>query len=109
MEKFVIKVEGTSVAEAGQLLQDLRETVLDSHSDVSATLERDDPEAQDFGATLVLLLGTPAIIAVAKGIQEWLKLHHSAELRMEKNGVVVAKNLTGKQAVDIAKILATKG
>ena len=108
MEKFIIKVQDVSVADSGVLLQDLREMILDSHPDVSAELKRDDPEAQDFGATLALLLGTPALIAVAKGIEAWLKLHHSSKLRIEKDGRVVAENLTGAQVINLAKLLAHK-
>ena len=106
--QYVIKFESTSVAEAGDLAEDLREAILDAHPDVSAERRRDDSNTMDFGATLAVLLGTPAVIAVAKGIQDWLERHQSAKLRIERpDGTVVVENLTGQQAVDLVKYLET--
>ena len=67
---------------------------------------RDDPSSQDFGATLILLLGAPAAVAVAKGIGQWLSLYRSAKVRIEQpNGTLIAENITSKQVFELAKLL----
>jgi hypothetical protein len=105
-QQFVIRFQDTSLAEANVLAESLRDAILDSHPDVSVKTQRDDPSLQDFGATLVLLLGAPAVVVVAKGIEQWLKRHQSASVRIEgPDGIIVAENVTGNQAVELAKLL----
>lgn len=72
-QEFVIRFDGLSSAEAGVEAQRLQEMLADSSPDVDVKLRRDRSETMDMGATLVLLLGTPAIIAVAHGCAAWLK------------------------------------
>lgn len=104
--QFIIKFQDLSLAEANILAESLRDTILDSHPGVSVERRRDDQSSQDFGATLVLLLGAPAVIAVAKGIEQWLKRHQSARLRFElPNGTILAENLTGNQVIELVKLL----
>src|SRR4030095_1970220 len=105
---FVIRFQDASMAEAGVFAADLRETILDAHPDVSAERQRLDSTAQDFGTSLAVVIGTPAILAVAKGIQTWLKRHHAAKIRIERpNGTIVAENLTGSQVLDLTKLLSS--
>jgi hypothetical protein len=59
---------------AGRLVEDLskeiRRSVKEDGRPVEATVTRPDPTAQEFGSTLVLALGTPAIIYLAGVIAE---------------------------------------
>ena len=71
-QELIIRFDGLSSAEAGVEAQRLQEMLADSSPDVDVKLRRDRSESMDMGATLVLLLGTPAIIAVAKGVAVWL-------------------------------------
>jgi hypothetical protein len=72
-DELALRFEGLSQAEAGVEAQRLREVLADTSPDVSVILRRENAESMDAGATLVLVLGTPAIIAVAKGISAFLK------------------------------------
>ena len=67
-QEFVVRFEGLSSAEAGVEAQRLQEMLADASPDLDVKLRRERAESMDMGATLVLLLGTPAIIAAAKGI-----------------------------------------
>ena len=71
--ELIISFEELTGAEAGVEAQRLQEVLLDSAPGVNVTLKRERSDTMDMGATLVLLLGTPAVIAVAKGIAAYIK------------------------------------
>jgi hypothetical protein len=71
-QEFIIRFDDLSSAEAGVEAQRLQEMLSDASPDIDVKLRRERSDAMDMGATLVLLLGTPAIIAVAKGFAVWL-------------------------------------
>lgn len=103
-----IRLEDISVAEASSGIKALRNDVLDADRSVKADIVQDDPTHQDFGATLVLILGAPAAIAVAKGIANWLAREGGkATLCMDVGGGKVVK-FKGKSAdaAAIARALA---
>ncbi len=103
--EFMISFPEENVARGNVLAPDLREAVLDSHPDVEATVKRSDPGSMDFGTTLAVVLSGKAIIAVAKGIQEWLKAHRRVTVKIERpDGTIVAENLTGGQALDLVRL-----
>jgi hypothetical protein len=68
-----IQFEGMSRAEANQAARSLADALGDAHADVEVTVAKDRQDTQDFGTTLVLALGTPAALAIAKGIADWLR------------------------------------
>lgn len=85
--KLVLRFEGLSAAEAGLAAQGLQQLLAEAAPEVDVTLQRDRAEAQDMGASLVLLLGTPAIIAVAKGIAAYIGK------RGERRGTLVVERV----------------
>ena len=108
-EKYIIRFEGISVMEANKYAAELREIILDSHPDVEVEHRRDDPRTQDFGATLVLVLGTGAAIQVANGIKNWLTKRSSSTISIEKNEKgeikVVATNVSNRTVDKLAEWL----
>jgi len=72
--------------------------------DISVSRKKDDATTQDFGATLVLVLGTPAVIAVASGIASFLKRHH-AKLSIFADGRLVVEGVEGKDMARIVEAL----
>jgi len=97
--------ENISRAEAGKLAAGLRQEILLSSSDVSVDIERDDPSHMDFGTTLVLVLGAPAIVAVAKGIANYLS-RYGSRIIIEADGKIVAEGISGKDLALIQEALA---
>ena len=68
---------------------------------------RTDPESQDFGATLVLVLGTTAVTAIAEGIRTWLARNSGVSLDIVVgNKTVHARNLDSQGVQELAKVLA---
>ena len=106
-ETFVIRFEDLSPAEAGVQAAALREALLDASPDVQVDLNKADGETMDFGATLVLLLGTPAILAIAKGIAAYLARQRAGELVIEHDGRVVFKG-NSSDAARVAEALGRK-
>lgn len=69
---------------------------------------RSDADAQDLGATLVLILGTPAIIAFAKGVADWLRMREKTSLviRDRKGNTIV--ELKDARSTDVRALLEGK-
>lgn len=94
-------------AYAADLADYLRSTV--PQQDLKVDRERTSATSQDFGATLVLVLGTAAVTAVAKGVQAWLKAHTGTSIDITTpDGVIVVKNADAKSAAEIAKAWAPR-
>lgn len=107
--RYTIQFTNVTTAEANRYAAELRETLLNASPDVQVMQQRDDSQSQDFGATLVLILGTPAIIAIAQGIKAWLEKRNSVEITLNPNGQIHGRNLSSKDAVAIVeKALATR-
>src|SRR5437016_423902 len=104
-QTYSISFENVSPADASYYAQELSNILLDANSTITVHRERDDQHTQDFGATLVLLLGAPAVVALAKAVGDWLKLRHSISITIKKDGTVIAQNITSKEASRLIEIL----
>jgi hypothetical protein len=72
--RFGISFENLTAAEANRAALSLESALLDlGLPDVAIHLQKTSANTQDFGATLVLALGTGASVALAKGIADWLR------------------------------------
>jgi hypothetical protein len=108
-QTYIIEFCDASKADANIYADQLRDALLDAAPDVRVEPRRADRGAQDFGATLVLALGAPAVIVIAKALGDWLKLHHSVSVDIKTpDGSYVAKNITAKDARQLAKLLRSK-
>lgn len=64
---------GVSARDASSGAAELRTMLLDRVDDeLTASLERDNPDSLDGGSTLVLLFGAPGAVALAAGIRAFL-------------------------------------
>jgi hypothetical protein len=68
------------------------------HGYIRARIAKDDNQQQDFGATLAIIFGTPAAIAIAKGIHDFIAAKGHAVTIHTKEGTVIA---TGDAAKNI--------
>jgi hypothetical protein len=108
-QTYIITFDTISAAEANQYAEELRHVLLDATQDIAVDRRRGNPRTQDFGATLVLLLGTPSIVAVAAAIGNWLKLRTSASLTIETpDKKVIAQNISSKNAAKLTELLLTQ-
>ena len=108
-QTYTIKFDNVSDAEANRYASELRDALLDATADIEVERKRDDPRTQDFGATLIIILGSAAVTALAKALGNWLTLHRQAGITIKTaNGDVVGTNLTSKDALKLAELLLAK-
>jgi hypothetical protein len=106
---YRIKFLNASPAEANMKAADLKTWLRNEvpQDQLSIDRERTSKDSQDFGATLVLVLGTTAITAVAKGVQAWLAAHTGTRVEITTDtGTVVATNVDAKSAAEMVKAMA---
>jgi hypothetical protein len=108
-QTYTITFKNASGEIAARYATELKNALLDATSDLKVDLRRANAHTQDFGSTLVLVLGTPAVLAVATAIGDWLKLRHSVIIDIEKDGHVHAENITSKDALRLAELFQFKG
>jgi len=108
-QTYIITFDDVSAADANRYAGELRQALLEASPDVEVYRRRDDPHTQDFGATLVLLLGTPAAAAIVTAIGNWLALRNRASITIKRTDEqIVVQNITSKKAGDLAQLLLNK-
>ena len=108
-QTYTITFENVSSADANRYAEELRNALLDASDGVEVQRRRDNPRTQDVGSTLVLVLGTPAVVTVVKAIGDWLKLRHNASLTVETaDKHIHVENISSKNAAELARILLEK-
>jgi hypothetical protein len=104
--RITIYFNDADLATAGRLAESLRDWIGGVDRTVSAERQRVDSSSMDFGTSLVVLFGAPAVVAVAGGIEGWLKAHHSAKITIVTgNQKQVVENITSNNAVKIIEVL----
>ena len=114
-QTYIIRFDEISEADANRYAIELRNMILDASPDVEVERRRDNPSALDFGATLVLILGTPAATAVtsaiAQAIGNWL-LRHRGDITIERENGKITKisgtNLPTNQQLKLINEILSK-
>jgi hypothetical protein len=104
-QTYTITFDNVSEADADRYAAELRNFLLDVGPDIGVERRREDPYTQDFGATLLLILGAPAIVATVNRIGDWLALRNKAGITIKNGkGEVIATNITGKEVIKLAEL-----
>jgi hypothetical protein len=98
---------GRAVREQNQSLNSLRGAILDNAA-ADVCLKKISDETQDLGSALIVVLGTPAVVALFNGIQRWIDKHGDRVVIETADGHVVA---TGSAAenINIAQTVSALG
>lgn len=104
-QRFLLEFEGISKAEANMYAGELRDLLQRTTKDATIEPAQSAPNVQDFGASLIIgVLGTPAVVILAKKIGEWMVRRRSVSITIKTaSGSVVAQNLTSKDALTLAE------
>ena len=92
-----------SGSDAGSLAADLQQEIEMMGEDVTVERVRENPDALDFGASLVLVLGTPAVIILAKAIAAWAKRAGTGLTVTCGDTIVTVKNVDSDQLPALLK------
>jgi hypothetical protein len=60
-QTYLLSFEGVSEAEANRYAEELREILLDATTEIAVQRQRENPLAQDLGASLALIMGAPLL------------------------------------------------
>jgi hypothetical protein len=104
--RYTIRFDGMEPANAGRAADSLRRLLQELDPTIQARRIRADDEAMDFGASLAVILATPAIAALAEGISNWLARTHTSKLTViGPDGKTIVENISARDAVDLANKL----
>jgi len=108
-QTLVVTFPDSTLNQANKYAQALQDD-LKQLSGISVERRRERDDTQDFGATLVLVLGTASITALAKGLATWLRRSSGAkiEITMPDGRKVKASNLESPDAAVIAKAMSAQ-
>src|SRR5271170_5128268 len=81
-DEFMLDFPDVSVADANRYCEDLRTQLLDADETIRVERMRRDETTMDFGATLAVVLGAPATVALAKALISWTKRNNAANLKV---------------------------
>jgi hypothetical protein len=105
-QTYRVRFEGLSTAEANRAALELKDAI-DRRGGASLqtaiTKERDD--TQDFGATLVVILGTPAVVTLAKAVHSYIAKRGDRVVIENENGTVIATGAAAKN-IDVSETVA---
>ena len=82
-----ISFEGCSMADANRYASSLMDDISAAADDVAIRKARPDSNTQDLGSTLILVLGTASVNAIAAGISSWIARHSGARLKISAKGI----------------------
>ena len=120
---YALRIVTEEQDSAGKLVPSLFESIDEFAPDVTAAVTKERSDTQDFGATLVLILGAPATIALATAIATFIKRNSGVKIEMtlskeqteqenpsnsESNMVLKVENLDSSDAAEILRALAPK-
>ena len=107
----VISFGDTTTAEGNRFAGSLAETLRGLNPTIQVERIRERPDTQDFGASLAVILGTTAVVELAKGIASWLARNSGSKIEIRREGQVVmsASHLDSVDVPKLAEALRTAG
>lgn len=107
---YLIEIEGNESANISQYAGELKNTLLGASSEVEVEQNRADNEAQDFGSILVLILGTPEAVVLARAFRDWLNRRDGVKIHIKTpEREVLLENVTARDASKILELLKKEG
>jgi hypothetical protein len=106
-QTMILSFTGATTDEGNRYASDLKDFLADIGSGARIEKRRERDDTQDFGATLVLVLGTAAASTLARGIAAWLQRNSGARITVKNaNGELTAEGLDSKDVARIVEALS---
>ena len=84
--ELLISFPDVSLPDAGSAAEDLKRHLEMVSPDVEVEQRRTDSDSQDMGATLAIVLAGPAVVALAKGMADWIRMQANKPEVVIRNG-----------------------
>jgi hypothetical protein len=112
--EVLVRIEGVTGAVGDRAVDSLRRAINESGADVTVARENASNDHQDFGATIVLILGAPAAIAAAKAIPDIARAVQSWATRTNAGSITIETrdrrvSVKGVDSKDLAAVAAALG
>lgn len=107
--ELTVKLPGVDAASASRKIQELEGDLRQARSQgLDAHRRREPSEAMDFGATLGIILGAPAVITLAKALVVWARRTNTVRLEVSnaRGNRVVLENVDSKSVADVVAAIA---
>jgi hypothetical protein len=102
---YLIRFDGLESADAAA---QRRRTLQDIDPTIQAKREQTDEDRMNFGASLAVILATPAIITRARGISKWLARTPTSKLTVIDPYGKTILDISARQAAGLAKKLRAR-
>ena len=105
IKEYGLWLDGVDEGMMDAMIADLATAIKQVDHTVNVTRVRTDPDAQDLGSELLLILASPAVVPVVKAIIDWIKSTHKMKLRLRTpDGTVLeADNITERGLLKLAE------
>jgi hypothetical protein len=107
-QTYVIEFEGVSPADSNRYAEELRDALIGAAPEVNVERRRADPDAQDFGATLILVLGSQVAVVLANAFRDWINRRDNVKVNIKTpEGEILLENLSAKNAKNILDLFTS--
>jgi Effector Associated Constant Component 1 len=105
--RLEIEVESEQPGQAGSQAAELQDYIRDIDADLHVERVRTDSAAQDFGASLAVVLAAPGAIALARGISRWLERRNTSKVTLKsRDRSLTVENVSSRSAAELAQEIA---
>lgn len=109
MSTFTIAFENVSPKDANILAASLTEWLASIDSSTTVRQISPSPDSMDMGTTILLILGSSSVVAIARGLGAWLARYKGSAITISTDqGKIIARNITDKTALKLAEILSAR-
>ena len=98
---YTISFDDVSIGDGNKLATELKNYLV-SMADINAIITQENPNTQDIGSVLTIILGSTAIKTLVTGLSNWLLKTQSRKITIKKDGTIIGENLSSG---DVKRIL----
>jgi hypothetical protein len=103
--EFRITFPGSSAAERSRLASQMADALAQIDG-VQTSVLREQPDTQDPGTILSVILGAPAVLLAVRAVATWLVRNNQSGVTIElPNGTVIAQNMKSEDVPKVVEAL----
>jgi hypothetical protein len=108
IDQIIITFPDVTLDTANIYAASLSDELRDTDPSIRVDTLKQRPDTMDFGATLVLVLGTAAATEIAKGISQWIARHRTKVQLSTETGTLTISDSDPESAAKMIQALSSK-